>query len=402
MKRYSAILALSLLLGTALCGQVPSGDLTLIRSRFLLAEGKNQEALALLNTGKSDPSNLVQWNLARARALRGDGQVADAIESLNSILTASPAVAYFELALCAVELKDYESAIRYLQKHLSCPDHFTELEIKKNNEFGPLEGNHSWNRLWQNEWYTPDETALAEARYLISKGHFAEAIGIIDGIGQASKVHAAALFEKGRALLGINLGRQARELFRESINLSRQNTRLLELMATFFDSASMSDLAAQVVNQLLLNDPTNPDYLVSRAIQRIETSSESVALNEIERLADAGISSTDLYFQAGLRFRKSDPGRAAEFLTHAIDAGTLDARYYYERGLLRCRNDKVGEGLDDLAMSLDINPNQPELYLLRGEFRYDAGDQEGACHDWKKAFEMGNGRAADLLAKHCK
>jgi Tfp pilus assembly protein PilF len=53
-------------------------------------------------------------------------------------------------------------------------------------------------------------------------------------------------------------------------------------------------------------------------------------------------------------------------------------------------------------MSLDINPNQPDLYLTRATVRYDLGDQDGACHDWQKALEMGNPRAADLLYKFCK
>ena len=402
MRMFSAIWVLSLLLGATLSGQVPSRDLTLIRSRFLLSEGKNEEALSLLKSGKSDPVNQVQWQLTRAKAERGTGQTFESMETLNSILTESPASVSFELALCAVELKDYESAILFLEKHLSCPDHFTELEIKKEEAFSSLDDNPLWKRLWQRDWYTQEENGLAEARYLIKDGHYSEAIGILDGIAQDTRVHAVALFQKGRALLGNKQERQARELFRESINSARQNTRLLDEMAAFFDSVSMPDLAVQVVNQLLLIDPTNPNYLIYRAIQRIEASSESVARNEIDWLSDAGISSNDLLFQAGLRYRKSDPERAADFLTRAIDAGTLDARYYFERGALRCRNNKVGEGLDDLAMSLDINPNQPELYLVRGGFRLEAGDQEGACYDWRKAFEMGNGHAADLLAKHCR
>ncbi len=402
MRLFSAIWILNLLLGATLSGQVPVRDLTLIRSRFLIAEGKNEEALGLLSSGKPDPVNQVQWQLARARAERGAGQASESMETLNSILAASPALVNYELALCAADLKDYESAMLFLEKHLSFPDHFTELEIKKDQAFSSLDGNPLWNRLWQRDWYSPEEIALAEARYLIKKGQYSEAVGILDGTVPDSRVHSAVLFEKGRTLLGNKQERQARELFRESISSARQNTRLLDQMAAFFDSVSMPDLAGQVVNQLLLNDPTNPDYIIYRAIQRIETSSESVARSEIDWLSDAGISSTDLYFQAGLRFSKSDPVRAADFLTRAIDSGTLDARYYYERGVLRCRNNKVGEGLDDLAMSLDINPKQPELYLVRGEFRLEAGDHEGACHDWRKAFEMGNGRAADLLAKHCR
>ena len=89
-------------------------------------------------------------------------------------------------------------------------------------------------------------------------------------------------------------------------------------------------------------------------------------------------------------------------MTKAIETGIMDDRYYYYRGMVRNQSDKQELALGDFAMSLDINPRQPELLMQRAQIRFDAGDIEGACHDWKKALEMGNAKAADLLYKHCR
>ena len=96
------------------------------------------------------------------------------------------------------------------------------------------------------------------------------------------------------------------------------------------------------------------------------------------------------------------PQQAESYLNRAIDTGLMDARFYFTRGIIRRSMDKIDLALGDWAMSLDINPNQPDLYMDRAQLRSDHGDTDGACHDWKKALEMGNSKAADLLYKNCK
>jgi tetratricopeptide (TPR) repeat protein len=129
---------------------------------------------------------------------------------------------------------------------------------------------------------------------------------------------------------------------------------------------------------------------------------ESLARKEIEATVEAGIAPAELYFQAGRKFSASMPQQAESYLTKAIDTGIMDARFYYTRGSVRSTLGKIDQALGDFAMSLDIKPDQPDLYAERAQLRLVRGDTEGACHDWKKAMEMGNAKAADLLYKYCK
>ena len=42
-----------------------------------------------------------------------------------------------------------------------------------------------------------------------------------------------------------------------------------------------------------------------------------------------------------------------------------------------------------------------DLYIYRGSMKKDLGKIEDACKDWKKAAELGDEGAAELLKEHC-
>ncbi len=52
-------------------------------------------------------------------------------------------------------------------------------------------------------------------------------------------------------------------------------------------------------------------------------------------------------------------------------------------------------------MAIEINPNNANTYYNRGFSKYELGDKNGACVDWKKAAEYGATSAAEKVAKHC-
>ena len=63
---------------------------------------------------------------------------------------------------------------------------------------------------------------------------------------------------------------------------------------------------------------------------------------------------------------------------------------------------KTRDAISDYAMSLDLDPKQPDVYFSRAKLRLSIGDMEGACYDWKHAYELGHRDAADMLYKYCK
>jgi TolA-binding protein len=52
-------------------------------------------------------------------------------------------------------------------------------------------------------------------------------------------------------------------------------------------------------------------------------------------------------------------------------------------------------------MALDITPFQPEVYYKMGVCQFNLNNKEKACHSWKKAANMKNRDAAEMLFKYC-
>jgi tetratricopeptide (TPR) repeat protein len=256
--------------------------------------------------------------------------------------------------------------------------------------------------MWQQDWYSAVEQQVAEGVYLISKGQPDEAEALAAQVLSANPSQPDAQFLQSRIHFLRKEERQFRQALEKAWQLAGTNRQLKEDMLRFALEAKFYEKVNSMATELLRADPSNPEYLVARALVRIMEGQESLAVREIESLEAAGIAPAELYYQAGRKITATNPREAEAYLTRAIDTDIMDARYYFSRGLVRLALDKTGPALEDMAMSLDIDPAQPDLYMERAQVRFDLGDSEGACHDWRKALEMGNRTASDKLYKHCR
>jgi tetratricopeptide (TPR) repeat protein len=265
-----------------------------------------------------------------------------------------------------------------------------------------LENNRDWIHLWQKDWYTQPEQQAAEGGYLILKGQLDDAGTLINDQLTIHPDDPRVWFLQAR----LYLLRKEEKQFRQSLDrawlLASDNLSLKDEMLRFALESNLYEKVNVMAAELVRKDPTNPEYLIARALARIMDGKESLAIKEIEAAEEVGITPVELYYQAGRKLSASIPQQAEIYLTKAIETGTMDARFYNSRGIVRAALEKSDLALGDFSMSLDINPNQPDLYMNRAQLRLAGGDTDGACHDWKRALGMGNAKAADLLYKYCR
>lgn len=400
-RKVTAILLISLIC-TGGFSQSTAQEKQLIQARFQVSSENYQQALSILNAGQPASDLAPGWMLAKAYALEGCGLLNDAEVLFEGLIEPFPAEASYQLCLISLRQHDNTNAFGYLKKHLQSKDHFTEKKIKLDPAFAGLENDRAWISLWQENWYTQSEQTVSEADYLISNGQPDEALLSLENISSNDDFYAVACLLKGKALRALNQDRPSIKAFEEALSGRRLSERSLAEALDYFIGEELADLAAVTVNRLIIIDPTNPGYLISRALIQLGKEAGASVVADMNELEELGIGSSELHYQAGLKVQHKYPDQALAYFSRAIDSGTMDARYYYRRGILKCNHSQVESGLDDLAMSLDIDPNQPELYVSRGELRQALGDMTGACHDWKKALQMGSAKAADLIYKFCR
>lgn len=397
------ILSLAFLCGlNGLKAQDPAPDLKLMKARYLVSENEFDSALQVLKEVSQAPSNLSAYSEAMGRCLMKTGRSDEAVQWFTRLAETDPASGYIWLARNAMNRNQPEEAIRYLEKHLARPDHLEARLIKMDKAFASLENNRSWIRLWQTGWYSKAEEWTGEAEYMLTSGNPDEAGALVDSILAADPGQASAWFLKSRIEAAGAQKRQAGESLQQSLKYGSEQPRLLEKILQYCLAAGDYPKVNDIASRLIRLDPGNPDYRIYRTLSRIVEGTESLAIRELEALNEAGITPAELYYQAGLRLAETNPRQSEQYLSQAINQGKMDARYYYQRGKIRCSLGMTENGLSDMAMSLDINPDQPGLWYERGMIRFEAGDTDGACHDWQKALEMGNPKAPDELYKHCK
>jgi Flp pilus assembly protein TadD len=52
-------------------------------------------------------------------------------------------------------------------------------------------------------------------------------------------------------------------------------------------------------------------------------------------------------------------------------------------------------------MSLDLNPENPDVWLNKGIAHLNSGNTDAACYDFRKAYLLGNQRAAAYINSNC-
>ncbi len=403
MSRYSIAILLMLFFGLpVIMAQATDEEKQLIRARFLVSGQQYEQALAILRSGPPSAILESRWVLTEAVALSAAGQFDQARSLFEKLRRQFPAESNYHLALISIRLGDKESAVKYLADHLASRQHYSEKFIKLEPAFRDLEDSREWVDLWQNEWYSRKEKDLAEVRYLISSGQSDDAIRILQNIAAGDDRSAEVHYLEGVTMRLAGKEKQGLQILEESLREMKDNETLLAESLDYFTVQNLDHLASQALGYLQSLDPTNPEYFLARSLILAKSTSGAATLNEIRKLQDLGINDPYVNYAAAIRIKNQFPDQAVALLTEAIDSGILDARFYFTRGVIRCNHSDLEHGLNDLAMSLDINPNQPELYLERGSIRRAAGDEEGACRDWNKALRLGSSQAADLLYKYCR
>ncbi len=375
---------------------------SLIRARYLVTEKMYEESFEILRNSQPSASDQGRFALTTGQALSGLGRYVESNKWLLQVSGEGLADAMYLIAKNYLSLNDEPNAIQHLSKHLADKNHYTEKRIRLDPDFARLENNRDWIHLWQTEWYSVVEQQIAEFDYLISQGQSDDAGVLANKVLADFPGEAAAWFAFARLSLIQKEEKQYRQALDKAWQLASGNIPLKGQMLQFAMETSNYDKAAEMAGDLIRRDATNSDYQITRTLIRILNGKESMAYAEIKGAEAAGIAPVELYYQAGQKLSAARPLEAESYLSKAINSGTLDARFFYSRGMVRNTLEKPDLALEDLAMSLDINPIQPDLYMDRAQIRYNRDDTEGACHDWQKALAMGKAKAADMLYKYCK
>jgi len=370
--------------GTALMNQGEHAEARLLFEKVIDYDEDNQEALLRL-----------------AEIHQQAGNKPSALNYLDKLEKNAPGKGSYLKARIFALSGNAAEAVKYLEIHLNSEYRLPPSKILLDNAFSEIENSPEWRRLWSQNWYTADEELLQEILYLTGSAEYLQALEIID----------AGLLEKGDW---------------DALHASRG--KVLHEMGQF-------QASIQSYNRAIEISSSQSDYFYGRAESYLALEKYKKAIEDLERAYRLKSENLELLMEIGLAYQKEGRfNKAIDYMdtylgyypsdTEAryligqihFEAGqyldalgqynkclkveTGDPRFFKARGKTYIKTKTLRYALNDLGMALDLDPEDEDLWYLKGQVRWSMNEREGAIRDWEHAARLGSFEAARMLEEN--
>ncbi|MCE5345673.1 MAG: tetratricopeptide repeat protein [Bacteroidales bacterium] len=373
----------------------------ILKARAFTEAGKPDLAINILNEAISNAKESRLY-IERAEANINLGDYSAAINDLNEADKLTPSSGEYGLSRIYALKGDAATSLYHLQASLNSPFRKAEKVIMLDPAFGSLENRPEWRQFWKKEWYSLTEKSISEIEYYIAAGKTEESKAVLSELKKSYQSNDDILYAE--ALINLSSGKYAE--------------------------------VVRIMSGLLTNEPENEKYLRILAEAQIGSSNPAGASETYTRLISSGVADARLYLLRAGCYKKTGetdkaladlskyiemyPGdRAALSLAGKIESSSgdnLKALEYFSENLKlhpndpQCYIDRANSyfvskswnlAIRDYSMSLDLKPEDSDVWLNKGIALLNSGNVEDACHDFRKSLSQGNKRAVDYISRNC-
>lgn len=101
-------------------------------------------------------------------------------------------------------------------------------------------------------------------------------------------------------------------------------------------------------------------------------------------------------------YESGDTQSAISDYYKAISYDNHNSLAYSNLAAIKVNAGDLEGAIADYDSLIKLNPNDNSVYNTLGYVRLNQKDTSGACTDWKKAAELGNINAAQMVKQFCK
>ncbi len=201
------------------------------------------------------------------------------------------------------------------------------------------------------------------------------------------------------ALLLTNLGTVQRTLgkqqdallsYSSALMLMPRSVSLLSSRAALYAEMDLLDKAEEDYTTILYIDDDHEESLYRRGLIRLEKGDTLASRYDFERiLASNSTSWRGRLGTASLLKASGDFVMAAEMYSQVIRVNDKQSDLYLKRAEVYFLDNKLAKAIGDINKSIELDPEDPLAYIIRGRIRYAQYDKHSALKDFEKAREMG-------------
>ncbi len=297
---------------------------------------------------------------------------------------------------------DQGNAIRSLKNHLESPFRLPEDSIRKDQYFDNLQETAEWHALWQNNWYDDVERTVAEARYYTAKEQYDQAVAVLDDGLSKYVANADLIFARGKVFLEQGMYTAAISDFTSVISNHKEITEAYAIRATAYLKAGRFRDAINDFTRALKNDPGDFRLYKSRASAYAGQKEWQSAIRDISFYLKYFEDDIQSIYRCGeYHYEAGDYINALRLFNQVLKEDPDNSLFFKARGKTYLKTSTYQYAIKDLAMSLDLNPQDAETWLLMGLAKIKSGDRANGCSDLERSGKMGNAEALRYILDNC-
>jgi tetratricopeptide (TPR) repeat protein len=93
--------------------------------------------------------------------------------------------------------------------------------------------------------------------------------------------------------------------------------------------------------------------------------------------------------------------KAIEYFSKNLKLHPEDPDCYIDRANSYFASKTWDNAINDYSMSLDLKPDNSDIWLNKGIALLNIGKSADACHDFRKSYNIGNKRASEYISNYC-
>jgi tetratricopeptide (TPR) repeat protein len=340
-----------------------------------------------------------------------------AIKDFNEADLIYPGVSNLWLARTCALSGDTEKAISHLKNHLESEFRLPEDSIKKDPAFDGIQTTTQWYTLWEKEWYNSEEKAAAEVNYYNKKKLYDEAISFLNN--EIARNPTSHLLVSLRGKVYFNQGNYAAAIadYTASLNMDKKNAGAktgypagkagagggFAARGLAYLKAERNKDAINDFSKAIKDNPENFDLYLQRAEAYAGLQSWEPAIKDVQLYLKYFENDQHALYRCGeFYYGSEDYMNALKFFNRNLKDDPNNSIYYKARGKTYLKTSTYHYAINDLSMSLDLNPEDAETWMYLGIAKIQSGDKENGCSDLEKAQRMGNAEALKYIVESCR
>lgn len=382
-----------------LTGQQPVDYI--FKARGLAASGKTNLALDQL-TKAIDEKGESSVYLERAEIYLLEGNYSAAISDCNEANAKRLNSGEYSLARIYSAKGDPATALYHLEMNLKSEFRKSEKVIMSETSFRKIENSQEWRKFWRNEWYSVGEKAISEIEFYISSGKINRSKEVLSELKKNSVASEDILYSE--SLVNLATGKNS-EVIKAVSGLASSGPgreKYLRVLARAQDNSGNAAGASATYTEMLKMGIADPELLIRRAECLRKTGETDKAMADVEKYLGIYPEDKNAISMAGkVAAQSGDNIKAMEYYSENLRLHPNDPQCYIDRANSYFVSKSWEWAIKDYSMSLDLQPVNSDVWLNKGIALLRSGRVEDACHDFKKAFSLGNKKVSEYISNNC-